>query len=89
MRAHAFDDLYNFREHRSHRQLHYDLVVTAANRADSYRINIDPDTDRAEIDGFVRTVATAEILKLVLISTVCVYAAGEPAWKTTRSTPTG
>ncbi|MFC4140321.1 MULTISPECIES: NAD-dependent epimerase/dehydratase family protein [unclassified Microbacterium] len=74
--AHAFDDLYNTSNIADIAGKEYDLVVTTANRADSFRINTHGADDRAEIDALVDTVLTAKIRRLVLISTVCVYPAG-------------
>lgn len=51
----------------------YDLVVSAANRAEMWRINQEPEIDKAEIDKFISHIKKAKILKLVLISTVGVY----------------
>lgn len=74
--AHTFDDVYNTSNIAEIAGREYDLVVAAANRADSYRINTHGDQDRAEIDQLVDLVLKARIRKLVLISTVCVYPAG-------------
>ncbi|MFF2370062.1 NAD-dependent epimerase/dehydratase family protein [Agromyces sp. NPDC058110] len=63
----------------------YDLVVTAGTRADSHRINRQGAADRAEIDGLVDRLARVRIGRLVLISTVCVYAGDSSP---TESTPT-
>lgn len=82
--AHPFDDLYNTSNIGDIAGREYDLVVAAANRADSYRINNNGAADRAEIDALIDTVLTARIRKLVLISTVCVYPAGGSP---TESTP--
>jgi nucleoside-diphosphate-sugar epimerase len=75
--ARAFDDLYNSSNIGEIAGRRYDLVVSAANAADSYRINQHPDEDLASIDAFAGTVTQAEIGTLVLISTVCVYAESE------------
>ena len=74
--AHGFDDLYNTSNIADIAGREYDLVVSSANRADSFRINTHGADDRAEIDALVDTVLTARIRKLVLISTVCVYPGG-------------
>jgi len=71
-----FDDLYNSSNIADIAGREYDLVVSAANRADSFRINTHGADDRAEIDSLVDVVLSARIKKLVLISTVCVYPAG-------------
>lgn len=74
--AHPFDDLYNSSNISEIEGREYDLVVSAGNRADSFRINNDGPADRAEIDALVDTVLSARIKKLVLVSTVCVYPEG-------------
>ena len=71
----SFDDLYNSRNIAELPGRSYDLVVSSANRADSFRINNHPEEDLAEITAFADTVKQARIGKLVLISTVCVYEA--------------
>lgn len=77
LRSRPFDDLYNSSNIEEFAGKEYDLVVSAANAADSYRINEHPDEDLAGIDAFAEIVSTASITKLALISTVCVYAASE------------
>ncbi|MER7796938.1 NAD-dependent epimerase/dehydratase family protein [Microbacterium sp. NPDC096154] len=71
--AHPFDDLYNSSNIADIEGREYDLVVSAGNRADSFRINSHGEEDRAEIDQLVDRILSARIRKLVLISTVCVY----------------
>jgi hypothetical protein len=73
----AFDDLYRSTNISQIADKHYELVVSAGNRADSFRINEHPDQDLREIEDFVRTMSSATIDKLVLISTVCVHAASQ------------
>ncbi|MFL0410647.1 NAD-dependent epimerase/dehydratase family protein [Microbacterium paludicola] len=68
-----FDDLYNSSNIHEIEGREYDLVVTAGNRADSFRINNHGDEDRAEVDSLVDRILSARIRRLVLISTVCVY----------------
>jgi hypothetical protein len=75
--AHRFDDLYNSGNIDQIAGTHHDLVVSAANRADSFRINADPAPDREQILAMAATLSRARIDKLVLISTVCVYPAVE------------
>jgi len=75
--SHPFDDLYNSSNIDKISGKSYDLVVSAANAADSYRINQHPDEDLASIDDFARIVSKANIGKLVLVSTVCIYAASD------------
>ena len=72
-KQHQFDDLYNSKNIGEIEGKEYDLVVSAANRAEMWRINQDPETDRAEINEFISNIRRAKIGKLVLISTVGVY----------------
>ena len=81
-----FDDLYNSSNLDQIAGKHYDLVVSAANRADSFRINEHPDEDLAEIEAIAATISQASITKLVLISTVCVYEASD---RSDEDTPIG
>lgn len=71
--ARPFDDLFNTSNIDDIRGREYDLVVSAAARADSHRINQDGAADRAEIDAYIDRLATARIGKLVLVSTCVVY----------------
>lgn len=68
-----FDDLYDSTNIADIEGKEYDLVVSAANRADMWRINQEPEIDLAEIREFIGHIAKAQIRKLVLISTVGVY----------------
>lgn len=70
---HKFDDLYNSKNISDIEGEEYDLVVSAANRAEMWRINQEPEVDRAEIEEFISHIRKAKIGKLVLISTVGVY----------------
>lgn len=74
--SHHFGDLYNTMNIGEIRGRAYDLVVSAAARADSHRINQQPQQDRAEIDAFVELLSTVEASRLVLVSTVCIYPGG-------------
>lgn len=87
--AHGFDDLYNSKNIGDIAGREYDLVVSAGNRADSFRINNDGPADLAEIDELVDTVLRARIGKLVLISTVCVYPEGGAPDEDTPRSPEG
>lgn len=71
--ARPFDHLFNTANMGEIEGKSFDLIVSAAARADSHRINLHGEDDRAEIDAFIDTLSTAEAKKLVLISTVCVY----------------
>lgn len=68
-----FDDLYNSKNIADIEGKEYDLVVSAANRAEMWRINQEPEIDRAEIEAFIDRLKNVKIKKLVLISTVGVY----------------
>lgn len=69
----SFDDLYNSKNIADIEGKEYDLVVSAANRAEMWRINQEPEKDLAEINEFIDHISKAKIGKLVLISTVGVY----------------
>lgn len=73
---HRFDSLYNTQNIDEIVGQDYDLVVSAANRADAFRINRNPDDDLRDIDGLVDRLSQATIKRVVLVSTVCVYPAG-------------
>lgn len=85
----AFDDLYNSSNIGDLAGREYDLVVSSGNRADSHRINAHGAEDRAEIDALVDTIRTAQIGKLVLISTVCVYPGAARPTRRSRCRSTG
>lgn len=72
-KQHTFDDKYNSKNIADIEGKEYDLVVSAANRAEMWRINQEPEVDRAEIEEFIAHIRKAKIGKLVLISTVGVY----------------
>ncbi|MFZ3009920.1 MAG: NAD(P)-dependent oxidoreductase [Candidatus Microsaccharimonas sp.] len=72
-RLYKFDDLYNSKNIADIEGREYDLVVSAANRAEMWRINQEPDVDLAEINDYIGHVSKAKIKKLVLISTVGIY----------------
>lgn len=76
VRARQFDDLYNTANIDEIAGREYDLVVSAAARADSHRINQHGEEDRAEIDAYVDRLAKVRIGKLVMVSTVCIYPGG-------------
>jgi len=69
----AFDDVYNSKNIADIEGQEYDLVVSAANRADMWRINQEGQQDLAEIKEYIGHIEKAKIKKLVLISTVGVY----------------
>lgn len=68
-----FDDLYNSKNIAEIRGKEYDLVVSAANRAEMWRINQEPEVDRAEIENYIDHIRNVKVRKFVLISTVGVY----------------
>lgn len=70
---HTFTDYYNSKNIAEIEGKEYDLVVSAANRAEMWRINQEPEKDLAEINEFISHVGKAKIAKLVLVSTVGVY----------------
>jgi nucleoside-diphosphate-sugar epimerase len=70
---HSFDDLYNSKNISEIEGKEYDLVVSAANRAEMWKINQEPEKDLAEINEFIDHISKVKIKKLVLISTVGVY----------------
>lgn len=72
-KQHKFDDKYNSSNIGDIGDKEYDLVVSAANRAEMWRINQEPDKDLAEINDFIGHIKKAKIGKLVLISTVGIY----------------
>lgn len=69
----VFDDKYNSENISSIEGKGYDLVVSAANRADMWRINQEGEKDLAEIKEFISHLEKVTTKKLVLISTVGVY----------------
>jgi hypothetical protein len=68
-----FTDKYNSSNIKEIIGREYDLVVSAANRAEMWRINQNPEADLAEINDFIQDLTQVKIKKLVLISTVGVY----------------
>lgn len=52
----------------------FDLVVFSAAHAEKWRINQDPETDRAHVEDLKRLLTSFSAGRLVLISTVDVYA---------------
>lgn len=72
-RAAPFDDLYHSQDIDSIRGRSYELVVCAGARADKWRINAEPETDRAELARLRAALAEVETERLLLVSTVDVY----------------
>ncbi len=83
--AHDFTHRYNTSNIADIRGRSYDLVVSAAGRADSHRINRQGAQDLAEIDDLVDLISTVRADRLVLVSTVCIYPGGTSP---DESTPT-
>jgi nucleoside-diphosphate-sugar epimerase len=81
---HEFDDYYNSKNIADIEGKTYGLVVSAANRAEMWRINQDPETDKAEIAKFMKHLEKVNIKKLVLISTVGVYKNASAATEKTQ-----
>lgn len=69
----SFDDFYNSQNIADIEGKEYDLIVSAANRADMWRINQEPEQDLAELKEYIEHIKRMKIGKLVLISTVGVY----------------
>lgn len=69
----SFDDLYNSQNIADIEGKEYDLVVSAANRSEMWRINQEGEKDLAEIKDYISHISKAKIKKMVLISTVGVY----------------
>jgi nucleoside-diphosphate-sugar epimerase len=86
---HEFTDQYNTSNIASIEGREYDLVVCAANRADSWRINHEQERDLAEVRELVDRLSTVRIGKLVVTSTVCVYASDTAPDESTPLTPDG
>lgn len=70
---HQFDDIYNSENIHEIEGKEYDIVVSAANRAEMWRINQEPEVDLAEINEYITHISKVKVKKLVLISTVGVY----------------
>ncbi|GAB2470603.1 Rossmann-fold NAD(P)-binding domain-containing protein [Jatrophihabitans fulvus] len=87
--AHPFTDVYNTANIADLRGQRYDLVVSAAARADSHRINNDGAADLAEIDEYLSVLTSVDTDRLVLISTVCVYPGGTTPDESTPLSPDG
>ncbi|MEP6851193.1 MAG: NAD-dependent epimerase/dehydratase family protein [bacterium] len=74
--AYTFTDSFNTSNIADLRGRSYDLVVSAASRADSHRINQHATEDLADIDAYLDVLTSVRTSRLVLISTVCVYPGG-------------
>lgn len=81
------DDVYNSTNIDDIAGREYDLVISAAGRADSHRINDEPEQDRAELEAFARILSRATIRRLVHVSTVCVYGPEDEVDESVSSDP--
>lgn len=72
-RQEAFDDLYNSRNIGEIAGKSYDLVVSAGQRAEKWKINQDPETDQASLKRLTDAVDQTHADRFVLISTIDVY----------------
>lgn len=70
---HKFTDTYNSSNIEKIEGKSYDLVVSAATKADMWRINQEGDKDLAEIKSLINHFKKIKAKKFVLISTVGVY----------------
>lgn len=73
LRGATFDDLYDSTNIESIRGRRYELVVCAGARAEKWRINSEPERDRAELDRLRAAVAGVQTERLLLVSTIDVY----------------
>jgi nucleoside-diphosphate-sugar epimerase len=69
----TFDDKYDSKNIKDIAGKEYDLIVSAATRADMWRINQEPEIDLAEVKEFIEDIKKVKTKKFVLISTVGVY----------------
>lgn len=69
-----FDELYNSSNIDSIAGREFDTVVVSAARAEKWKANLDPEADRAHIDELEGHLRSFSCERLVLISTVDVYA---------------
>lgn len=72
-RAEAFDHLINSKNTARLRGGEFDLVVCAGLRAEKWRANGDPESDRRAIASLREALDTARVGELILISTIDVY----------------
>lgn len=74
LRQRPFDALFNSANIDQINGRSFDLVVCAGARAETWRANADPESDLNDIERLTRALEHAEAQKLVLISTVDVFA---------------
>ncbi len=68
-----FTDRYNTKNIDDIDGREYDLVVSAATYAEMWKINQDPEGDRAQVDSLIAHLRNVKAKQFVLISTVGVY----------------
>ena len=73
LRQTHFDDLYHSRNINDIRGRRYELIVCAGARAEKWKANQDPETDRGNLQVLCDALQDAHAHKLLLISTVDVY----------------
>jgi nucleoside-diphosphate-sugar epimerase len=73
-RQRRFDDFYNSRNVEDIAGRSFDLVVCSGAPAEKWKANQDPDADRRTLDRLWSALRQARAAKVVLISTVDVYA---------------
>jgi nucleoside-diphosphate-sugar epimerase len=73
-RQHRFDDCFNSSNIESIRGRAFDLIVCAGVPAEKWKANADPDADSANISRLARALEHADAARVVLISTVDVFA---------------
>lgn len=69
----TFEDKYNTSNIQYIDGKEYDLIVSAATYAEMWKINQDPEGDKAQISALIGHLKTVKAKKFVLISTVGVY----------------
>ena len=74
-RSRPFDECYNSRNIEAIAGRSFDLVVCSGAPAEKWRANRDPDADRRNLDRLWDALCRASAAKVVLISTIDVYAA--------------
>ncbi len=87
--ARSFTDCYNTANIDDLRGQSYDLVVSAASRADSHWVNQHGAEDLAAIDQYLSVLSTVQAARLVFVSTVCIYPGGTSPDETTALTADG
>src|SRR5581483_10363117 len=75
LRQRAFDATFNSSTIGGMRGRAFDLVVCAGARAEKWKANAEPERDLDNIESLIRALESADVGKLVLISTVDVFPA--------------